>query len=396
MPRVARRRVDAERPWSSAPLNRYNDPRETAKVPRREQRARASRVKRWTYAGPLASVPHVTLSNAQKGLFLACAGLATSAWTAHAQNQPPPAPAAATSEPVLATFQGGKVTSTDLERVIAQQVLPIRHGFAEDPTRKEELLDQLIDFELLLLEAERRGYADHPVVKREMRDAAVDALIAGPLTVAPESVSKEDIAAGYKARFDELNKPEQRRAQHVVLATEAEAKALIAEARSAGDKAAQLLAKAARERSLDDTKRQSGELGFFAASGRRVNGEGSIAPELAKAAFALRKERDIVAKPIPTAGGFSVLMLVSKIEPYEVPLEQAQGMIAEKIAQQRSDAAVDALVAELRKALGVETFPERANAVTLDAAKSADIPQGVSVAPLDPTAPPEIQEPDGI
>ena len=344
----------------------------------------------------------MTLSNVQKGFFVACAGLAASAWTSHAQNTPGPAPdpaAAATtaSEPVLATFQGGSIARSDLERVIALKVLPIRMEIAADPTRKRALLDQLVDFEILLREAERRGYADHPVVKREMRDAAVDALILGPLTVAPESVSKADIDAAYKARFDEFNKPEQRRARHVVLATEEEAKALIAEARKAGDKAAELIMKAARERSLDAaTKRQSGELGYFAASGERVNGEGSIPAELAKAAFALRKEREIVAKPIPTAGGFSVLMLVSTIEPYVVPREQADAMVAEKIAKERSDAAIDAMVAELRTQHGVETYPERADAITLDPPKSPDIPQGFPAAPADPSAPPEIVEGDGI
>jgi peptidyl-prolyl cis-trans isomerase C len=349
----------------------------------------------------------VTLSNVQKGLFFACAffanaGLAASAWTSHAQNAPSTAPAPAAtattaSEPVLATYQGGSIKSSDLERVIGIKVLPIRAQIAADPERKKELLKQLIDFELLLLEAQRRGYGDHPNVKMEGRKASVDALILGPLTVAPESVSKADIDAAYAARSSEFNKPAQRRARHVVLPTEAEAVALIAEARKAGADGAQVLMKAARERSVDAaTKRQSGELGYFAASGERVNGKGSIPAELAKAAFALRKDGEIAAKPVPTAGGFSVLMLVSTVAPYIVPRDQADMAVAEKLAAQRSEAAVDALIAELRKSHGAETHPERADAITLDATKGEDIPQGFPAAPIDPTAPPEIQEPDGI
>lgn len=344
----------------------------------------------------------MTLSNVQKGLFVACAGLAASAWTSHAQNAPAkaPAPAAvavAASEPVLATFNGGSISASDLERVIALKVLPLRMKIAEDSARKQELLEQLIEFELLLLEAQRRGYADHPEVRGHMREAAVDALIKGPLTVAPESVSKADIDAGYAARSSEFNKPEQRRARHVVLATEDEAKALIQEVRKAGDKAPEVLMKAARERSLDPvTKRQAGELGFFAASGERVNGEGSIPAELAKAAFALRKDREVAAKPIPTAGGFSVLMLVNKVAPYVVPREQADMMVAEKLAKERSDAALEAMVVELGKTHGVQTFPERANSITLEPSNGGDIPQGFAAAPIDPTAPPDIQEPDGI
>ena len=211
--------------------------------------------------------------------------------TTHAQNAPAPA---SPTEPVLATYVGGSITRADFERVIAAKVKPVRLLLATDEARKQALLESMVEFELLLQEAERRGYADHPAVKVAMRKAAVDQLIQGPLTVLPESLPKADVEAAYKARAAELNRPEQRRARHVVLATEAEALALISEAKKAGAGGSDLIAQAARDKSLDEaTKRQSGELGYFFASGERVGGTERIAAELAQATFELRKDRDI-------------------------------------------------------------------------------------------------------
>jgi foldase protein PrsA len=231
-----------------------------------------------------------------------------------------------------------------------------------------------------------------------MREESVRRLIEGPLVVTPESLSDAEVDAEYEKRKAELEQPARRRARHVVLATEEEAKALIAEARKPGVRAPDLIARAARERSIDEpTKRQSGELGYFYESGKRPGGQGNpVEPAIASAAFALKKKEDVVAKPIAVPNGFSVLVLLEKFDAEKTPEADAKQAVRAKLAEQRSSAAVDAVVREVEKTHPTQTFPERNAWITLDPPATADMPQGFRAAPRDPTAPPVMAEPDGI
>lgn len=299
---------------------------------------------------------------------------------------------------MLATFSGGGISLADYQHVVAGKVLPVRILLADEEPRRKALLEEMVDYELLVREAERRGYAEHPKVKVAVRIAEAEALVEGPLATAPESIPETEVEAAYAQRAGAFKRDEERRACHAVLASEADALALIAQARKAGSRAHEVVGRAARERSLDAaTKGQSGELGFFTASGDRRGLPGEkLAPELVAAVYALRKNGDVAPKPIATQGGFSVIVLVDRVPAEITPKAQAKAALREALAAERSTHAVSALLEELKRAIPTETYPERADAIALDAPPSRDIPTGFSAAPPDPTAPPVIQEPDGF
>ena len=335
----------------------------------------------------------MTLRILQISALAACGTVALGALSLRAQDAPAPAADAA-----VATYQGGAITRADYERVAAAKVPELRVQLAKNDDKRRELLREMIDYEVLLLEAERRGYAKHPAVVNAMREESVRRMLEGPLTVAPESIPQAEVDAAYKERIKEFVQPEKRRARHVIVATQAEAKALIAEARKPGTDANELIARVARERSLDEiTKRQSGELGFFFASGERPGGKDSyVHVDIARAAFAIRKPGEVSGKPVSLKEGFSVIVLVDRVAAMEVPKAEAEAAVRGKLAEKRSAQAADAVAAEHEKTHPVQVFPERNQWITLDRAPTADMPQGFSAAPRDPTAPPIITVPDGI
>jgi peptidyl-prolyl cis-trans isomerase C len=335
----------------------------------------------------------VTLRILQISALAACGSLGLGAFSLRAQDAP-----AAAADAAIATYQGGAITRADYERVAATKVLELRVQLARNDDKRRQLLEEMVDYEVLLLEAERRGYASHPAVIHAMREESVRQLLEGPLVVAPESVPQAEVDAAYKERIKEFVQPEKRRARHVIVATQAEAKALIAEARKPGIDASELIARTARERSLDETtKRQSGELGFFFASGERPAGNQSyVHLDIARAAFAIRKPGEVASKPVSLKEGFSVIVLVDRVAAMEIPKAVAEATIAGKLAEQRSAQAADAVVAEHTKTHPVQVFPERNDWITLDRSPTADMPQGFPAAPPDPTAPPVITVPDGI
>jgi peptidyl-prolyl cis-trans isomerase C len=335
----------------------------------------------------------VTLRILQISALAACGTVGLAVFSLSAQD----APAAAPADAAIASFQGGAITRADYERVAAIKVLGLRLQLAKSDDKRRELLESMIDYELLLLEAERRGYAKHPAVTHAMREESVRRLLEGPLTVAPESIPEADVEAAYDERIKEFVQPEKRRARHVIVATEAEAKALIAAARKPGTDASELIARTARDKSLDEsTKRQSGELGFFNASGERLGQQAHVHAAIARAAFAIRKPGEVAGKPVALKEGFSVVVLVDRVAAMEIPPAEAKASVRGALAEQRSHQAADTVAAELEKTHPVQLFPERNLWITLDRSPTADMPQGFSAAPPDPTAPPVLTVPDGF
>ncbi len=306
-----------------------------------------------------------------------------------------PAPSSASGSPTLASFEGGAITVADLQSAIALR-RPASRAEAASPEGRKRMLDELVSFDLLVLEAERRGYAKHATVQEAVKKRLAEALIAGPLALDPASISKEDVEAHYAAHRDSFRRAEMRRARHVVLATEAEAKQLIAKLSAQREKAVVEISKVAREQSLEaTTRRQSGELGFFSATGARAEGSEQVRSELVKAAFALRAAGDVSPKPVPTEGGFSVLVLVLIEAAFDIPLSDAEENVRGAIATERARAAVDAVIAQQRAAHPTVVHAERLAQIALEPAHNRGLPQGFRATPADPREPPKLIEPDG-
>jgi hypothetical protein len=109
---------------------------------------------------------------------------------------PPPAVAATrpvADDEVLARFKGGQITVADMQAAIANKDPATRHRLATADGRVA-FLRELETYDLLALEAERRGYAKHPAVIDAARSAAIDAMLDTDLRVDPASIPKADVA----------------------------------------------------------------------------------------------------------------------------------------------------------------------------------------------------------
>jgi hypothetical protein len=326
--------------------------------------------------------------------FAACAAAAFLAWTAQTANSAPApeartdgaraardagvAPTARETSPVVATFDGGRITAADMETAIAHKDSGTRARLAQ-PGGRKTFLDQLVRYDLLVLEAERRGYGYHPAVIEAGKRAAIERMIEHDLTVDPASISKTDVEQHFEANVEKYRRPHVRRASHIEVASEAEARALIGELRTASR---ERFARVAGERSHDErTRRQGGELGYFDREGRPGGNRRATAipAELAQAAFALKRPTAISPRPIARASGnFSVLMLTGEDRGLEPRLHDLEAQVRAEIAERRHAEAQQALVATLREQWKPEVHPERMDAIQLD------------------PAPPRVVEPDGF
>lgn len=304
-----------------------------------------------------------------------------------------PADASSGRMRTLARFAGGQVTVADLQAAIAGRPAHAQAQLASEEGQRD-LLRDLVDYELLVLEAERRGYGDHPVVLAEVAKAEAQVLIGQDYAPAPAAVPAEALAERVKTLQAEGTVPELRRGTLLVVKTRQQA----AQARKAlAGKDATAFRNHARTHSEHPSRQSGGVFGEFDGTGRlwpRRAGAPVVPKEIVKAAFATPGES--ISEVFSLAGGFALLRV-------ELPRRAGVSSIAalepaarEALAVAARDRAVDGLVQRLRAKLPVQLFAAPLGALGALDGQPPGIPSGTPAAPLDPSAPYVAVEPDDV
>lgn len=232
------------------------------------------------------------------------------------------------------------------ERAIAERPPELRGGI--DAASLEALARRLLEEELLASEARGRsmhlGFAhrskrDRHVVQTLFRERVDDPLLEEP-------ISDKDVEAYYEANRAEFERPEQRRAAHILVGSEERARELI-------ELVPRLSAAEIREiirlESRDDrTRLSAGDLRFFDRAGNAMR-ERDVAlhPAIAEAAFELNEVGDVSPEPIAVDGNYSVLILRG-IRPERRPgWEAARARIEAALHAARREAALKAFARAL-------------------------------------------------
>ena len=285
-------------------------------------------------------------------LSLAIAAALLCAPAAMAQTTPP-APAPATPEPtapaqagaapqarpdpVVATVNGRELHLSDVSE--AAQSLPDEVRSMPPQVLYPMLLDQMVDREALVLQAEKDGLDKDAQVQRAV-SRATDTVLQNALLsreIGP-SVTDAALHARYDAEY--ANKPgeEEVHARHILVDSEDKAKAIIAQLNKGGDFAA-----LAKENSKDPAAQNGGDLGFF----KRTD----MVPEFAAAAFAL-KAGQWTQTPVKTQFGWHVIKVDEVRVAPPPPFDQARDEIRQQIIQAGVRAALD----KARVGLAIQKF----------------------------------------
>jgi peptidyl-prolyl cis-trans isomerase C len=256
------------------------------------------------------------------------------------------ATAGAQEPAVVATVNGEPVTETDLDVAIAD----LNDQFAQLPEdqRRAAALSAVIEIRLLAAEAEKAGLADSDeftrrlamLRQRALHSAYIEQEIAAKVT-------DEAVRARYDKQVAETPATNEVRARHIIVETEDEAKAIIAELDAGGDFEA-----IAKEKSKDGAAAQGGDLGYFA--------EGRMVPEFEQAAFALDVGK-YSTEPVKTQFGWHVIKVEDKR--IEQVAEQFRTLLLretyfERVTALRESASVEIADPVLKEAL--EPAPEDA------------------------------------
>ncbi len=264
---------------------------------------------------------------------------------------------------VVAKVENAEITIGKIEDYVNQQSSPMRARY-QNPEELKKLVDNMVRFELLAAEAERRDYNKNKTVVRTVKDSAVQNLLREDIEekITPKTITEEEVKAYYDANPNEFHRAATRRVSYILVDTEAEAKQVLGEAQKADARAFMELAK---KYSKDtETKLRGGDLGFFAKEPQPT--EPAIPPAIRKAAFELKAVGDTGAKPVKLDNGFAVLRYTGERPERNTSLEEAEHPIRTKLWREKRQTAMTNLIEGLRTKQKPQVFADKVDQVKLD------------------------------
>lgn len=299
-------------------------------------------------------------------LVVLCGAAATVFGSAEAQ-QPPPRPqpqaqAQPLKDPIVARVNGQPVRLSELE--IAQQALPQQYRNMPLQAVFAALLDRIIDSKLVVADGRKNKITDDPTFKKRM--AFVEEQVIQDFWLQREiarKVTPEMMRQRYTERLKSIPAEEEVHAKHILVATEDEAKALIAELKKGGS-----FEKLAKEKSTDKASgAEGGDLGWFKKT--------DMVKEFADSAFALKKG-ELTPTPVKTQFGFHVILVEDRRQAPPPSFEEMAEQLREELARET----VSTMLDQLRANAKIEKF-------NIDGSKPETAPTPTPAAPARPAAP---------
>lgn len=197
------------------------------------------------------------------------------------------------------------------------------HGQKVDDNVRDVIMSKLISSELVLQEAQKSGMDKKPdyLAKEELtrRELLVNVYIQDYMKSHP--VSESDTKAAYEKFKTELGDKEYN-ARHILVASEAEAKDVIAQLNKGGD-----FSKIAKEKSIDPgSKEKGGDLGWFALGG--------MVKPFSEAVSKLQKGK-LSTDPVQTQFGWHVIKLDDIRELKAPPYDKVKDNLQKELGQRQ-------------------------------------------------------------
>jgi peptidyl-prolyl cis-trans isomerase C len=243
------------------------------------------------------------------------------------------APASAGDTDVVATVNGKPIIEADVKMLDA--LMGDALARVPEASRHPLLVNVLVETRLLAEAGEAAGKETSPAVQRRLewlkaqtlRDAYVH-----------EVVDPQVTDAVVRARFDEMIKQVKTQteihARHILVKTEDEAKAIIAELDKGAD-----FATLAKAKSTGPTGPHGGDLGFF--------GRGRMVPAFDKAAFEL-KVGDYTKVPVKTQFGWHVIKVEEARDIKPPSFDEVKVRLRQRMEQEKLREVVTALKAKAK------------------------------------------------
>jgi peptidyl-prolyl cis-trans isomerase C len=285
---------------------------------------------------------------------------------------------------VVAKVDDSVITVGDVQERINKQSPFIRSRYTT-LEKKKEFLDNLIRFEVMAAEAQKRGYDKDPEVIRVMKQQMISKFLQKDFEskLKVEDVPDADVEKYYASHPEEFNRKDEVRVSQILVKDKAKADKVAAEVKalpkgSATDQKPfrDLVTKYSED---EDSKQRAGDLTFF-------DKDSVVYPKpLVEAAFKLAEVGD-VAGPIKTDKGFHIIKLTQKKPGFTRPLPEVKRQIQQRLFRDLRTKSMDAFIADLRKKSKIEIYEDKLGKVLIDSGMTGEGAGGPGMAGMPPGA----------
>jgi peptidyl-prolyl cis-trans isomerase C len=249
---------------------------------------------------------------------------------------------AADEDPVVARVNGVDIRQSDL--AFAEEEIGGNMPTIPPEQKRDYLVNYLVDVIVLSQAAEKQKLGDRPDVKRRLAFDHNRLLMESLLQDSGKSaLSDEAERKVYDEAVKQVKNEEEVHARHILVPTEDEAKAILAQLKGGADFAA-----LAKEKSKDPGAAEGGDLGYFTKE--------QMVPEFAEVAFKLGKGQ--LSDPVKTQFGWHIIKVEDKRTRPTPTFEQVKPQIENYVAHR----AQAEMVENLRKSATVERLDKPAAA----------------------------------
>jgi len=265
---------------------------------------------------------------------------------------------------VVARVDGKPITLSELQQRI-DALDPYSKARFSSPGERKKFLENLVRFEVLAREAEKRGYDRDPDVQRALKNQMIQVFLRKELDekVKAQPITEADVATYYKEHEAQFRQPEQVRVSQILVKDRDLAEKIAAEARAGQkhDHSDRPFRALVEKYSIDeDSKPLGGDLTFL----DRQNTQ--LPRAVVEAAFALKEVGDI-SPPVASDKGYHVLKLTQRRPGFTRPLEGVSAEIKRLILLDRRAKKQEEMVAEMRQKLKVQIYEDELAKVKVEA-----------------------------
>jgi peptidyl-prolyl cis-trans isomerase C len=248
------------------------------------------------------------------------------------------APASAQSDPVVARVNGYEIHQSDL--AIADEELGANTQGMSPDAKREQLIGFLTDMVLVARAAEAKGMGSTTEFARKLQFAKTKILMEAYLQAeAKTALTDQALHQVYDTAVKEMGKEEEVHARHILVPTEDEAKAILAELKKGAD-----FATLAKEKTQDPSgKTNGGDLGYFT--------KGQMVPEFSDVAFKLGKGE--LSEPVKSQFGWHIIKVEDKRTKPVPTFEQIKPQLEQYVVRK----AQTDMITKLRDGAKIEKIP---------------------------------------
>jgi peptidyl-prolyl cis-trans isomerase C len=262
------------------------------------------------------------------------------------------------------------ITVGDVQERINKQSPFIRARYTT-ADKKKEFLDNLIRFEVMAGEAQRRGYDKDPEVLRVMKQQMISKFLQKDFEskLKVEDVPEADVEKYYKEHPEEFNKKDEVRVSEILVKDKPKAQQAYNEAKAQPKNAGadqsgfrELVTKYSED---EDSKQRGGDLTFF-------DKDSTVYPKaVVEASFKLTTVGD-VAPPLKTDKGWVVLKLTQKRPGFNRPLPEVKRQIQQRLFRDTRTKALDTFIADMKKRTKIEYHEENLGKIVIDSGMGSE------------------------